>query len=146
MKGSKVQIALADKNKTIRSALRLLVEMETNLHVAGEAEDGCGLLEIIATVKPEVLLVDWDLPGIDALLDRGNGHERDCGSATDSRIIVMANDCRARRRALEAGADYFVCKGDPPESLLSAINAAVASCSTDIVKPGGADAHAHTDE
>lgn len=135
-----MKIALADKSKTVRSALRLLVEMETDLQVAGEAEDSSGLSRIIEAERPEIMLTDWELPGIEVVLGGNNAKEDGRGT----RVIVMANDPSAREQALDAGAGYFVCKGDSPERLLEAINAAILSRSENSMNKGvdaSADIH-----
>lgn len=119
-----MKVILADRSKTLRSALRLIVEMETNLTVTGEAASGDELLALAVTRRPELIIVDWELPGLEI---GANGES----VADGSRLIVMANDPRARREALAAGADYFVSRGDPPKKLLEAIDAAVSALSED---------------
>lgn len=119
-----MQIALADQSVTIRSALRLLIEMETDLSVAGEADNGGGLVEILAAKRPELVMVDWDLPGIDLVFNGGIKRDDLAGKA---RLIVLGNDPQARETALARGAHYFVCKGESPERLLEAIHAAAAA-------------------
>lgn len=125
-----MQVALADKSTTIRSALRLLVEMETELQVAGEADSGDRLLAVIEAAHPELIVVDWELPGIERFLD-GNGgrgaNTESLAARVTSQIIVLGNDPQARDEALTSGADYFISKGDSPKRLLEAINAAIES-------------------
>ncbi|MBI5870263.1 MAG: response regulator transcription factor [Actinobacteria bacterium] len=124
-----MQVVLADKSATIRSALRLLVEMETRLRVTGEADSGDRLLDVIEATHPDLIVVDWELPGIERFLG-GDSRVAVTGSratGVTTQVIVLGNDPQTREEALSSGADYFFSKGDSPERLLEAISAAVES-------------------
>jgi len=109
-----MRILLADDQAKVRSALRLLLEEQADLQVLGEAVDTTGLLDWVNVVCPDVLLLDWELPGsqpgarLAALRARCPG----------MMVIAMSGRPEARRQALAAGVDAFVSKGDPPEALL----------------------------
>jgi len=114
-----MNVLLADDQAKVRSAIRLLLEQDDDKEVLGEAVDATGLLDWVKVVCPDLVLLDWELPG-------GGGEELlDAIRANCSRVTIVALSGRpeARQAALDAGADGFVSKGDPPERLLEAIDA-----------------------
>ena len=114
-----MHILLADDQAKVRSAMRLLFEQDPDIEVMGEAVDATGLLDWVKVVCPDMVLLDWELPG-------GDGEEilsaiRDSCSRVS--IVALSGRHEARRAALDAGADAFVSKGDPPERLMEAVKA-----------------------
>ena len=112
-----MQVLLADDQAKVRSAIRLLLEQDETIEVVGEAVDATGLIDWLNVLCPDLVLLDWELPGAGAgeLLSAIQGH---CGRA---QVIALSGIPDARQAALNAGADGFVSKGDPPERLLEAI-------------------------
>ena len=109
-----MDILLADDQPEVRSALRLLLEQETLVRIVGEAETAPQMLDAVRNVHPDAILVDWELPGL-SLPDNLSAIRRICPSAW---IIALSSHPEVRQAALKAGADAFVCKGDPAEQLL----------------------------
>ena len=112
-----MRVLLADDQAKVRSAMRLVLEQDAELSVLGEAVDATGLLDWVGIVCPDLILLDWELPGQDTE-DVIAALREDCSRV---RIIALSGQPEARREALEAGADGFVSKGDPPECLLETI-------------------------
>ncbi len=113
-------VLIADDQSRVRSALRLLLEQEPDLHVLGEAVDTRGLLDCLKVVCPDIVLLDWELPGLP-----GNGVLPALRTLCPRLgVIALSGRPEARQAALDAGADAFVSKGDPPEQLLATVNAA----------------------
>jgi DNA-binding NarL/FixJ family response regulator len=112
-----MRILLADDQKKVRFALRVLLEQQPGMEVVGEAADGQGLLAQIEATSPEVVLVDWKLPGLDSGQLLPSLH----GADPDLAVIVLSPRLEARQSALDSGASAFVCKCDAPERLLAAI-------------------------
>ncbi len=112
-----MRVLLADDQAKVRSAMRLLLEQTPDIMVLGEAVDATGLLDWVAVVCPDVVLLDWELPG-DNVEDVVSALRENCAQVS---IIALSGRPGARRQALEAGADAFVSKGDPPERLLEAV-------------------------
>ena len=112
-----LRIILADRQDTVRSAIRLLLEQEESLCVVGEAESADQLLSQIDCASPDMVLLDWDLPGLTGqeLL------ETLLRLRPDISVIVLSGRPDVRRLALEAGAAAFVTKTEPPDRLLSAV-------------------------
>jgi DNA-binding NarL/FixJ family response regulator len=77
------------------------------------------LLDWAKAAQPDLVLLDWELPGLPAvsLLPLLQSHR------PGLHVIALSGQPEARQAALEAGADAFVSKGDPPEGLVAAIAA-----------------------
>jgi DNA-binding NarL/FixJ family response regulator len=112
-----MRVLIADDQPHVRSALSLLLRQEPDVTVVGEADDAEQALELVAGQQPDLVLLDWELPG------RG-------GIATLARlqaarpgllVIALSGRPEARRAALAAGVDVFVSKGEPPDQLLAAV-------------------------
>lgn len=113
------RILIADDEQHIRSALRLRLEQEPQLQVVAEAATANGLLISLEKTAVDVLLLDWDLPGLPIRhLLRLLRMEW-----PQLRIIAMSSQPEARRPALQAGAAAFLNKGAPPETILSLLAA-----------------------
>lgn len=119
-----MRIFLADDQAKVRSALRLLLEQEPGLCVVGEATEAGDLLAQIEATRPNLMLLDWELPGL--ALANSVGSEKYLllalhAHCPDLRVIALSGQLEARQAALAAGADAFVSKGDPPERLLATL-------------------------
>ena len=113
-----MRILLADDEQPVRSALRLILEQHLGLRVVGEAAKAEELLHLVKTVKPDLILLDWELPSLGIRLLPALH-----ALCPYLKIIVLSGRLEAAASALAAGADAFVSKGDPPERLLSALHA-----------------------
>jgi DNA-binding NarL/FixJ family response regulator len=112
-----MRILLADGQPRVRFALRVLLERQPGWQVMGEAADVRSLLAQMDTACPDLVLLDWGLPGR-AVADLLPALRRAC---PDLAVIALSGRPEVRRAALAAGADVFVSKADPPERLLAAI-------------------------
>jgi DNA-binding NarL/FixJ family response regulator len=113
-----MRVILADDQAKVRSALRLLLEHQRGVEILGEAVDTTGLLDWAKAACPDLVLLDWELPGLPAAALLSLLHDR----CPDLRVLALSSRPDVRQAALDAGADGFVSKGDPPEVLLIAIN------------------------
>lgn len=112
-----MRIMVADDQDRVRHALRTLLEAQPGLTVVAEAADMVELLSTAQAACPDVVLLDWELPGLAVSAALPVLH-RCCPGTT---IIVLSCYPEARAAALAAGADKFVSKAHPPERLLDAI-------------------------
>ena len=112
-----MRVVLADDQSRVRSALRLLLEQQPELEVVGEAAQAEGLLVQVKALCPDLVLLDWELPGLQtvSLLPA----LRDL--CPHLRVVALSGRPEARQAALDAGVDAFVSKGNPPEQLLAAV-------------------------
>jgi DNA-binding NarL/FixJ family response regulator len=112
-----MRILIADAQPKVRFALRVLLERQPGLEMAGEVPDAETLLTQIEITCPDTLLLDWELPGM--AMDDLVPALRDLCS--DLVIIALSGRWEACRTAMATGVDAFVSKSSPPERLLSAI-------------------------
>lgn len=114
-----MRVLLADDQAKVRSALRLVLQQQRDVEILGEAVDTTGLLDWVKATEPDVILLDWELPGLPAPALLSTLHDRRSGV----HVIALSGRPEARQAAQEAGVDAFVSKGDPPECLIAAIAA-----------------------
>lgn len=111
-----MRILVADNQLKVRFALRTLLGRQTGLEIVGEADTAEELLIQAETTCPDLVLLHWRLHGAESNLFMVL--KKVCPGV---RVIVLSARPEARTEALGAGADDFVCKMDPPEKLLAAI-------------------------
>jgi DNA-binding NarL/FixJ family response regulator len=112
-----MRILLADPQPNVRFALRALLERQPGVKVAGEASSVDTLLRQIRTRCPHLVLLDGDWRD-GAAVDVLSALRKAC---PDLGVVVLSARPETRQLALDAGADGFVCKTDPPEALLAAV-------------------------
>lgn len=115
-----MRIVVADQQAAARSALILLLKQEPYVNAIDEAADGQELLAQLEIACPNLLLLDWNLPGRPAV-----GQLRNlCGCQGRFQVVILGSHEEDEQSAMEAGADYFVLKGNSPKRLLTAVRAA----------------------
>jgi DNA-binding NarL/FixJ family response regulator len=112
-----MKVLIADDEATVRSALRLLLEQKPEIDLVGEVTRMDTLLESLASIKPDIVLFDWELPGDGR--DKMISDLRHNSQSTD--VVVLSGTPEVKKAALRAGIRYFVCKNDPPEELLAVL-------------------------
>jgi DNA-binding NarL/FixJ family response regulator len=117
----KLRILLADDHTVMRTGLRALLERQPNLEIVGESENGRNTIELAASLKPDVVVMDIGMPVL-------NGIEATKTIVTDQPgtaviILSMHADESYVMRALKAGARGYLLKDSAPADLLSAIQA-----------------------
>jgi len=114
-----MRVLLADLESRVRYAMRALLERQPGVTVVGQAADASELLAQAALLQPDLILLDWRL------------HETASGDLLPDlrsacpglRVIALGQWPDAQGPALQAGADRFVSKADPPDRLLAAVRA-----------------------
>jgi DNA-binding NarL/FixJ family response regulator len=122
-----VRVLIADDRSEVRSALRLLLEQEACAQVVGEIAAAHDLGERLCALRPDVVLLDWELPGLSDPAALRSLHL----AQPQARIIVLSSLPEVSDAALAAGADAFVSKVEPPEQLLAALRALVGASALD---------------
>ena len=115
-----MRILLADGESNVRYGLRVWLEERSEFEVVGEAADAEALLAQIAAACPDLVLLNWGLPGL-AGADLLPALRSIC---EDLHVIVLSGRPEARQAILDAGADAYVSKVESPERLLAAIGSA----------------------
>lgn len=111
-----MHILIADNDPRVRSALRLLLKRKPELMVHASSDLG-SLAAQVREFEPDLVLLDWEMPGRPAaalLLAMGTLDAK-------PKVIVLSHRLESEKEALDAGADGFFSKSDPPERLLAAL-------------------------
>jgi len=118
-----IRIVLADDHGVVRAGLRLLLDADPDFEVVAEAADVDGALRAILGHKPDVLVLDLNMPGEQSSLEALPGvTERSPGTKTV--ILTMQEDPEYARRALRAGALGYVLKEAADTELVEAVRRA----------------------
>lgn len=121
-----IKVLLADDQALLRSAFRVLVDSEPDMRVVGEASDGAQAYELTRAQRPDVVLMDIRMPGVDGLAATRMISEDP--ELTDVRVVILTtfevDDYVVQ--SLRAGASGFLGKGAEPDEMLGAIRIAAA--------------------
>jgi two-component system invasion response regulator UvrY len=112
------RVIIADDQSEVRSALRLLLEERPGVSIVGEACTSSDLLKQVRINRPDLLLLDWELPGFKP------GELMPALQKINPQLEVIAFSSRpqVRQTVLDSGACEFVCKSDSPELLLGVLD------------------------
>lgn len=114
-----VRILLADDQAMVRGALVALLSLEEDMEIVAEAARGDEVVLAALDARPDVALLDIEMPGGDGLSTAAALKE----SLPSCRVMILTTFGRAGylRRAMESGAVGFLLKDAPPEELAAAI-------------------------
>lgn len=114
-----MDILIAEKRKDVRYGLAALLEEQYQIKIAGEAENFKDLIQFLLKVCPDIIFLSWELPG-----QKGDTLLKSIRLlCPESHIIVMSSSIEAERYALASGADHFISKAEPPETLIQVMQA-----------------------
>lgn len=115
-----IQVALVDDQTLFLKGLRLILEEYNEINIVIEANSGQEFLNALATIVPDVVLLDLKMPGMDGI----EVAERLKDSHPEIRIILltMHDDERFIQHVLSLGANGYLLKNEEPEVLRDAIN------------------------
>lgn len=118
----RVRVLLADDHRIVAEGLKGLLEPEFKL--VGVVEDGFALLKVAAEEKPDVIVTDISMPGLNGIEALEELRKED----PDVHVVclTMHRNVAYARRALDAGALGYVLKHSAPEELAMAVRAAAA--------------------
>ncbi len=112
-----MDVVLADDDLDVRQALICLLEDECDLQLTTETKNVDELLCSLTETCPDLVLLDWELPGIDGC-DLLAQIREICPTV---KVIALSAYPEACEEAASAGIQWFVSKGDPPERLLAVL-------------------------
>jgi DNA-binding NarL/FixJ family response regulator len=115
----KKRILVVDDHPIVRQGLALLINRETDLVVCGEAEEATGAMHVLASARPDVLIVDISLNGPDGLDLLKN--IRTTHPSLPVLILSMHDELIYAERALRAGANGYIMKQEATEKVLVAV-------------------------
>jgi DNA-binding NarL/FixJ family response regulator len=113
-----IRILLVDDQSLLRMGFRLILEAEADIEVIGEAADGAAAVSMAAVLRPDVVLMDVRMPGIDGIQATA---EIMAGPASKVLILTTFDLDQYVFAGLKAGASGFLLKDAPPAELLAAI-------------------------
>jgi DNA-binding NarL/FixJ family response regulator len=121
---ARLRILLADDHVTVRHGLRLLIESQPDMKVVSETSDGGSTIEQALTLKPDVIVMDISMPGMNGLAATRTLKAKQPTAA----IITLTrhSDDAYLQELLRAGVSGYVLKQSPPAELLQAIRAAAS--------------------
>lgn len=116
------RILITDDHLIVREGLRLLLETASGLEVVGEASNGAECLERVPALRPDVILMDLQMPVMDGLT--AIQHLRREHPQIAIVILTVFNEDEQMIRGLQAGARGYLLKDTDRETLLDTIHAA----------------------
>ena len=117
-----IRVMITDDHLIVREGLRLILETTEGIDIVGEASDGAECLRLVPELKPDVILMDLQMPRMDGITTIG--HLR--SQHPDIAIVILTtfNEDDLMLRGLEAGARGYLLKDTSRENLLDTIQAA----------------------
>ncbi|MBW4532805.1 MAG: response regulator [Pleurocapsa minor HA4230-MV1] len=115
-----IRILLVDDQKTVRESIRAWLEPVENFKIVGTASDGHSAIEQVEILKPDVVLIDLEMPGLDGIQTTSII----CQKFIEVKVIILSmyNDDKYVSRSLQAGATGYLLKNTPKEELIKAIS------------------------
>ena len=124
--GESISVLVADDQALVRAGFRAILEGQPGISVVGEAVDGLDAVELAARRRPDVVLMDIQMPGVDGL----EATRRILAAAQGDPIAVLMLTTFDLNQyvyeALRAGASGFLLKDVPPEQLIAAVHVVAA--------------------
>ena len=114
-----IKVLLADDHSIVRAGLRRLIEDSGDMQVIAEAADGREALRLVEKEKPDVVVVDISMPGLDGLEVISRLHSAQPGLPI--LVLTMHEEGQYVVRSIEAGAMGYLTKQSAPEQLVNAI-------------------------
>jgi DNA-binding NarL/FixJ family response regulator len=114
-----IRILIVDDMEHVRQGLRTILELTGDIEVVGEAEDGLEAIEQAIHLKPDVVLMDLEMPKLDGL--DATQHIKEAHPEIGIVMITIHNTEDLKERAVRKGVDAFIGKGTSTETLIETI-------------------------
>jgi len=138
-----IRVVIADDHRVVRDGLCYLLSQEPDIEVAGEAGDGRQTVDVVVATRPDVLLLDLYMPGLDghavlaalhdtalhdtALHDTARDYSaRDVPRRPAVVVLTSAAEDEHLLRAMQAGATSYLLKTSPADHVIAAVRDAAA--------------------
>ncbi len=119
-----IRVVIADDHCVVRDGLCYLLGQEPDVEIAGEAGDGRQTVDVVAATRPDVLLLDLYMPGLDGHAVLAALHDAPHRPAVV--VLTSATDDEHLVRAVHAGATSYLLKTAPAEDVIAAVRDAAA--------------------
>ncbi|TCO30483.1 DNA-binding NarL/FixJ family response regulator [Kribbella steppae] len=119
---SPIGVLIVDDQALVRAGFRMILEIEPDITVAGEAANGAQALELAAQLRPDIVLMDVRMPGMDGIEAT---RRLQADRPAQSRVVMLTTFDMDEYvfEALQAGASGFLLKDVQPELLVAGIRA-----------------------
>jgi DNA-binding NarL/FixJ family response regulator len=115
-----IRVLIVDDMPQVRQDLRVLLQLTNEVEVVGEAGDGQEAIKQAELLKPDVVIMDMEMPILDGLQATAQIKQRKLAK----RIVILSvhSEPEDIKRAMHAGADAFIQKGSPYSILIESIH------------------------
>lgn len=119
-----IKVAIVDDHAVVRGGLEQLLSSETDLEVVGSAADGASAQELVDRMRPDVVLMDLSMPGVDGV----EATRRIVRNWPQVHVVVLTSFADRQRvlDALDAGATGYLLKDAAASDVAAAVRAAAA--------------------
>jgi len=121
-----IHIVLADDQAVVRAGFRTILEAEPDLRVVGEASDGAHAVRIARQTRPDLVLMDIRMPGLDGIQATGRLAGPDVADPVTVLAVTTFDLDEYVFGALRAGASGFLLKDVEPDDLVAAVRTVAA--------------------
>jgi DNA-binding NarL/FixJ family response regulator len=120
-----IRVLIADDHPLMRKGLADILNGVEGIEVVGAAEDGAAAVALAYAVKPDIVLMDISMPGMDGI----EATERLVEMDSHLRVVMLTSYSEREKitQALAAGAVSYLTKDAPPEAVIRAIRSAAQS-------------------
>jgi DNA-binding NarL/FixJ family response regulator len=115
-----ISVLIADDQALVRAGFRSILDGQPGISVVGEAKDGSDAVHLARRLRPEVVLMDIQMPGLDGI-DATRRIVAEAGVGTAVLMLTTFDLNEYVYAALRAGASGFLLKDVPPEDLIAAV-------------------------
>ena len=122
---TQIKIVMADDHPIVRQGLRLMIETDKNLTIVAEAGDGATALDLIETFKPDVAVLDIDMPEMDGFAVARELQRRKIN--VEVVFLTMHHEEELFRAAMDLGVRGYVLKDSAISDIITAIKSAAKS-------------------
>ena len=121
MPDERIRVLVADDHAVVRQGLKLFLDLQPDLEVVGEAEDGAEAVEKTVDLRPDLVVMDLVMPGTDGV----DATRLLRSSAPETKVLVLTSfaDDDQVTAVLRAGADGYLMKDVPPEEIADGVRA-----------------------
>ena len=122
--GGGIRVLIVDDQALVRAGFRMILDAQPDLEVVGEAADGSTAIDAVRTLRPDVVLMDIRMPGVDGI----EATRRLTEANVPSKIVILTTYDLDEYvfDALAAGASGFLLKHVPPEELVRGVRVAAS--------------------
>lgn len=117
----RISVLIVDDHEVVRQGLRTFLGLHRDIEVVGEAAEGAAAVDLVAALRPDVVLMDLVMPGLDGV----EATRRVLALSPETRVIVLTSFAGDQEvfPAIQAGATSYLLKDVSPEDLVASVRA-----------------------